>query len=110
MPGQSPTDPAGRFCVLNRANCQTVIADNTLTIPTNDVGLRAASILIEQGKPFQETIKRLLSAVKGVDAVGVVQLLNRRIGCGFRCHSSTLFSANSRAKRGFSVTGRSSAS
>ena len=54
------------------------------------------------------TIKRLFAAVKGVEAVGFVQLLNRSIGFGFRCHSSTLFSASSRAKRGFSVTGRCS--
>ena len=75
-----------------------------------DVGLRTASLLIEQCKPLQETIKRLFSAVKGAGAVGFVQLLKRRIGFGFRCHSSTLFSASSRVKRGFSVTGRSSAS
>lgn len=110
MSGQPPAYPAGSFRVLNRADSKTVIANNTPTSPTNDIGLRTASLLVDQCKPLQKAIKRLFSTLKGVDIVRFVELLDRGISFRFRCHSSTLFPAINRARRGFSVTGRLSTS
>ena len=79
MSSQPSAYPAGSLCVLDRADRKTVVADNTPLSPTNDIGLRTASLLIDQCESLQKAIKRLFSALKGVSIVRFVELLDRGI-------------------------------
>ena len=51
--------------------------------------------------------ERLLPAIEGVNFVRFVKYFDRRQTPVLRCHSSTLFSESSRARRGLFTTGLS---
>ena len=72
-----------------------------------DIGPGAIGLLVRQREPLQKAIEWLFPAREGIDIVRCVELLDWRQPLLSRRHSSTLFSASNRVKRGLSATGRS---
>jgi hypothetical protein len=107
MSGEPLAHPAGRIGVLDRTDREAIVAHHPPPTPASDVALGAAGLLVDDRKPLQETIEGLLATVERVDLVRGVELLDGGELVVVRRHSSTLFSARSRARRGFLMTGRS---
>lgn len=106
MPGQPLAHPDRRFGVLHRSSGKAVKGDHR-RFPADDIGSGAVGALICKGKSLQKVIERLLPALEGVNFVRFVKFFDRRQTPVSGYHSRTLFSENSRARRGLFTTGRS---
>src|SRR5690606_2986816 len=107
MTGKPFADATGSVRMFNGADREAVIARDTLLPAAHDIGLSAARFLVDQSVALQESIQSFLAAIKRVDLVGGIELLDGRERLVLRRHSSTLFSASSLARRGLLWTGRS---
>ena len=73
----------------------------------SDIGPGAIGLLVRQRETLQKAIEWLSPAREGIDIVRFVEVLDWRQSHLFRRHSSTLFAASNRVKRGLAATGRS---
>ena len=105
--GEALPDAVGCVGASDGADTQAVIPHNLFGAPTNDIGFRAACLLVYQREPFQKLVKWLFATVKFVEKMSRRKIFNRSERLVGFCHSSTLFSRNKSAKRGLIATGRS---
>ena len=107
--GQALAHPGRGVGRLDGACCKTVVPDHSPS-PADSISTSASGALVRKRETLQETIERLLPAVESINLVVCGKLFDQRRSLAAACHSSTLFPASNRARRGLSVTGRSSTS
>jgi hypothetical protein len=75
MPGQSLGDSLRCILVVNASNREAVETHNGVAMADN-LGLRGACALVDERKPFQETVEFGLAAVKSLRVVIEPELFN----------------------------------
>ena len=96
--------------MLDGSDRQTVIAYDPQLSAAHHVCAGAFRFLVGKGVMRQKSIEGFFSAIELVQLVCTGEGFDGRKSFILRCHSSTLFSARSLARRGFRATGRDSTS
>ena len=78
--GIADSDKAGAPRRVDRAVGEAVVSDNAQSLATNDIGLCAASLQVDQRIALQELVEGFLAAIECVNLVRGIELLDRRIG------------------------------